>query len=59
MLNDLGGEFDNFREDELGIFDDNNPLNGAPYYRADSPIDELHGGVDAGMVFRPDADCHG
>ena len=31
MLNDLGGEFDNFREDELGIFDDNNPLNGSPY----------------------------
>jgi hypothetical protein len=31
MLNDLGGEFDNFREDELGIFDDNKPLNGAPY----------------------------
>jgi len=31
LLNDLGGEFDNFRIDELGVFDDNNPLTGAPY----------------------------
>jgi hypothetical protein len=31
LLNDLGGEFDNSRQDQLGVFDDNNPLNGASY----------------------------